>query len=82
MVTYGETSLGALVLWWLDGPQAMEEDFHPSYDCSDCAKKAAENGSPENGNAKKHKMFLGRSWKHRDGGFQSLDGSSLGENDS
>lgn len=38
--------------------QAMEEDFHPSYDCSDCAKKAAED-VPENGNAKKKpKMFL------------------------
>lgn len=39
--------------------QAMEEDFHPSYDCSDCAKKAAED-VPENGNAKKKpKMYPG-----------------------
>ena len=37
----------------------MEEDFHPSYDCSDCAKKAAEE-APENGNAKKHKMHHGQ----------------------
>ena len=37
----------------------MEEDFHPSYDCSDCAKKAAED-VPENGNAKKKpKMYHG-----------------------
>jgi hypothetical protein len=37
----------------------MEENFHPSYDCSDCAK-AAEGEAPENGNAKKkHKMSLG-----------------------
>ena len=37
--------------------QAMEEDFHPSYDCSDCAKAAGE--APENGNKKKQKMSLG-----------------------
>lgn len=45
------------------GVEAMEEDFHPSYDCSDCAK-AAEGEAPENGNAKKkHKMYAtSKSW--------------------
>eukprot|EP00434_Breviolum_minutum_P037211 symbB.v1.2.032988.t1/scaffold4035.1/size45816/4 len=45
------------------GVEAMEEDFHPSYDCSDCAKKAAED-VPENGNAKKKpKMYAtSKSW--------------------